>query len=108
MQIKAAFLGSKSASLSSAARRPSISRPSDPPFGALQLLFFLIDPFSLSLTFDRLEPRLDFVEVAPARLLHKDVVGLHQEPFGVVRRNRVRFLEERRCKAEMKMNVGRG
>ena len=59
-----------------------------------------------ALTFDRLEPRLDFVEFAAARLLHKDVVGL-QKPLGVVARGRygVRFLEEWRCKGKRNFAV---
>ena len=59
-----------------------------------------------ALTFDRLEPRLDFVEFAAARLLHKDVVGL-QKPLGVVARGRdgVRFLEEWRCKGKRSVAV---
>ena len=99
MEITEAISGSRSASLSLLSKQgqkgpgPSISRTN--PF-----------PFSLVLTFDWLEPRLDFVEFAAARLLHKDVVGL-QKPLGVVARGRdgVRFLEEWRCKGKRNFAV---
>ena len=92
-----AISGSESASLSLASRD---RRVRGPPLveRTLSLSLSFSPP---ALTFDRLEPRLDFVEFAAARLLHKDVVGL-QKPLGVVARGRdgVRFLEEWRCKGK--------
>ena len=102
VEITEAISGSRSASLSLASRD---RRVLGPPLVERTLCFSL--SFSPSaLTFDRLEPRLDFGEFAPARLLHKDVVGL-QKPLGVVGRgrNRVRFFEEWRCKGKRNFAV---